>query len=131
MYFLGGLLALRRGRVRYRVRVAPASSTNAASASEDAAILDDQRVRRALFAPQALTEKQNSGVLEISPDTMVAVRVEEVIPAHVPELQKVKAHIVEILKREKALAAAALVALSPTVVYASRTANEEIVAPHT
>lgn len=93
------------GIARDRLLPSDEVGANAASASEDAAILDDQRVRRALFAPQALTEKQNSGVIEISPDTMVTVRVEEVIPAHVPELEKVKAQIVEVLKREKALAA--------------------------
>ncbi len=93
------------GIARDRLLPSEEVGANAASAGEDAAILDDQRVRRALFTPQALKEKQNSGVIEISPDTMLAVRVEKAIPAHIPELEKVKAHVVEVLKKEKALAA--------------------------
>lgn len=79
---------------------------DAASASEDAGLLDDARVRRALFTPQALKDKQNSGVIEITPDTMMVVRVAEVKPAHVPELADVTDYIREQLKAEKALAAA-------------------------
>ncbi|MDS1141452.1 SurA N-terminal domain-containing protein [Pusillimonas sp. SM2304] len=79
---------------------------NAASSSADAALLDDVRVRRALFTPQVLNEKQNSGVIEISPDTMMVVRVDTVTPAHVPELAQVSDHITEQLKAERALAAA-------------------------
>ena len=91
-----------------RDRLLPSDEVGAAaaSASEDAAVLDDMRVRRALFSPQTMNEKQNSGVIEISPDTMIVVRVEAVKPAHVPELAKVKDHIQEQLKTESALAAA-------------------------
>lgn len=93
------------GIARDRLLPSDEVGANAASASEDAAVLDDQRVRRALFAPQVLSDKQNSGVIEISPDTMVTVRVEKVIPAHVPELAKVEGYIIEQLKKERALAA--------------------------
>src|SRR5690606_40421591 len=41
---------------------------NAASSSADAALLDDVRVRRALFTPQVLNEQQNRGVIENSPE---------------------------------------------------------------
>ncbi len=78
---------------------------DAASAGQDASVLDDVRVRRALFTPQALNEKNNSGVIEISPDTMITVRVNTVTPAYVPELAKVKDRIQEQLKAERALAA--------------------------
>ena len=81
-------------------------SDDAASASQDASLIDDVRVRRALFSPQVLTEKQNSGVIEISPSTMMVVRVAKVTPAHVPELAKVSGHIQEQLKNERALQAA-------------------------
>lgn len=71
---------------------------NAASSSPDAAILDDVRVRQSLFSNQVLNDKQNSGVIEISPDTMVVVRVKESIPAHVPDLDtltdKIKTNII-------------------------------------
>src|SRR5690606_31052690 len=71
------------GIARDRLLPSEQVPANAASASEDAAILDDVRVRRALFAPQALNDKQNSGVIEISPDTIVALRVEKLEPAHI------------------------------------------------
>ncbi len=94
------------GIARDRLLPSDEVGANAASAGEDASILDDVRVRRALFTSQALNEKQNSGVVEISPDTMVVVRVGTVTPAHIPELAKVKNHIQEELKEERALAAA-------------------------
>src|SRR5690606_19450671 len=79
---------------------------NAASASEDAAVLDDVRVRRALFAPQAFNEKQNTGVIEISPDTIVVARVDTITPAHVPELARVVPPVREVLTARRALEAA-------------------------
>ncbi|UYO95304.1 SurA N-terminal domain-containing protein [Pollutimonas sp. M17] len=94
------------GIARDRLLPSDEVKADAASASQDAALLDDARVRRALFTPQALNEKQNSGVIEISPDTMVAVRVDTVTPAHVPELAQVSGHIREVLKAERAQAAA-------------------------
>ncbi|HUH59674.1 MAG TPA: SurA N-terminal domain-containing protein [Candidimonas sp.] len=94
------------GIARDRLLSSDEVGANAASASEDAAVLDDIRVRRALFTQQALVEKQNSGVIEISPDTMVAVRVENITPAHVPPLEKLSAYIKEQLTAERARAAA-------------------------
>src|SRR5690606_32378516 len=44
---------------------------NAAAESNDVQVLDDPRVRRALFASQSYTDKQNSGVIEISPGVLV------------------------------------------------------------
>ena len=46
-------------------------------------------MRQALFSADVLREKQNSGVIELAPDTMLAVRVAAVEPAHVPPLDKV------------------------------------------
>src|SRR5690606_32769791 len=43
--------------------------------------------------------------IEISPGTMVAVRVHAATPAHIRELEKAKGHVDAVLKREKALAA--------------------------
>ncbi len=79
---------------------------DAAAASADAAILDDVRVRRALFSPTLKAEKQNSGVIEISPDTLVVVRVDEVIPAKVQPLDEVSSQIREALVAERAAKAA-------------------------
>ncbi|HCP76236.1 MAG TPA: hypothetical protein DIU11_00485 [Pusillimonas sp.] len=75
---------------------------NAAAASNDAAILEDPRVRRALFSNALMAEKQNSGVIEISPDTMLVVRVSEVVPSHTQPLEDVKEVIRQTLVRERA-----------------------------
>ncbi|MGB6106088.1 MAG: SurA N-terminal domain-containing protein [Pusillimonas sp.] len=103
---LGLKIKTAAGVARDRLLASDEVAANAASASEDAALLDDVRVRRALFTPQVLNEKQNSGVLEISPDTMMVVRVDAITPAHVPELAQVSGHIREQLTAERALAAA-------------------------
>lgn len=65
--------------------------------------LDDSRVRQSLFAPISLKDRKNAGVLELSPDTIIALRVAEVIPAYVPEFADVKESLVERLRFEKAL----------------------------
>ncbi|OZI61023.1 SurA N-terminal domain-containing protein [Bordetella genomosp. 11] len=62
----------------------------AASASPDSALLDNPRVRQALFSPEVLRDKQNSGVIELTPDTMLVVRVAASTPAHVPPLDQLK-----------------------------------------
>ena len=79
---------------------------NAASAGEDATLLEDPRVRRALFSNALMAEKQNSGVIEISPDTMLVVRVNEVVPSHIQPLEDVKEVIRQALVRERAAQAA-------------------------
>ncbi len=76
---------------------------NAAAASDDAAILEDPRVRRALFSNALMAEKQNSGVIEISPDTMLVVRVSEVVPSHTQPLEDVKEVIRQTLVLEGAV----------------------------
>ncbi|MFV0284108.1 MAG: SurA N-terminal domain-containing protein [Castellaniella sp.] len=94
------------GIARDRLLTADEAGKDAASASEDAAILGDVRVRQALFSTQVLTDKQNSGVIEISPDTMVVVRVRDMTPAHVMTLDQVRDQIRKRLVGERALAAA-------------------------
>jgi peptidyl-prolyl cis-trans isomerase D len=49
-----------------------------------------------------MAEKQNSGVIEISPDTMLVVRVSEVVPSHTQPLEDVKEVIRQTLVRERA-----------------------------
>lgn len=78
----------------------------AAAASPDAAIFEDPRVRSTLFSPTVLQEKANSGVIEISPDTMVVARVAEFQAAHVPPLEQVKGRVESILLAERAREAA-------------------------
>ncbi|MCX5591944.1 SurA N-terminal domain-containing protein [Alcaligenes endophyticus] len=79
---------------------------NAAASSPYWVTLNDSRVRQSLFAPISLKDRKNSGVLELSPDTIIALRVADVIPAYVPEFAQVKDSLVERLRHEKALALA-------------------------
>lgn len=99
---LGVSLSTAQGVTRDGLLPVSDAGPDAASASKDAAILDDVRVRQALFSPQVLKEGQNSGVIEISPDTMLAVRVLDVTPAHVPELAQVSDRIREQLTVQRA-----------------------------
>lgn len=94
------------GITRDRLLSTEEAGAQAASASIDAATLDDVRVRRALFMPQSYTEKQNSGVIEISPDTMLVVRVDKITPVQIPSLSVVESKIQAQLLQERAVAAA-------------------------
>ncbi|ARP95394.1 SurA N-terminal domain-containing protein [Bordetella genomosp. 13] len=82
------------------------SGADAASASPDAALLDNPRVRQTLYSPEVLRDKANSGVIELAPDTMLAVRVQQVKPAHVPPLAEVQDSIRQRLVSERAAQAA-------------------------
>jgi peptidyl-prolyl cis-trans isomerase D len=94
------------GIARERLLSASEAGPGAASAGPDAAVLGDIRVRQALFSAQVLTSKQNSGVIEISPDTMVVIRMKSITPAHVQPMDNVTALIRQKLTAERALAAA-------------------------
>ncbi|ARP82123.1 peptidylprolyl isomerase [Bordetella genomosp. 8] len=83
------------------------AGAGAASASPDSALLDNPRVRQALFSPEVLRDKQNSGVIELSSDTMVVVRVAANTPAHVPPLDQLKDKIRQRLVETRASDAAA------------------------
>ena len=79
----------------------------AAAASPDAAVFEDPRVRSTLFTPSLLQEKVNSGVIEISSDTLAVVRVADFQAAHVPALEQVKGRVESLLVVERAREAAA------------------------
>lgn len=66
----------------------------------------DQRVLLSLFSADVMREGRNSGVIELAPDNLVVVRAREVHPAHLAPLADVEGQIREILRRERALAAA-------------------------
>ena len=78
----------------------------AAAASPDAAVFEDPRVRSTLFSDSLLKEKGNSGVIEISPDTLVVVRVAAFEPAHVPPLEQVMGRVESRLLAQRAREAA-------------------------
>ena len=101
-------LKLRTASGVTREGLLPADQAGPGSAvdSPDATLLDNPRVRQVLFSPDVLREKQNSGVIELSPDTMLAVRVAAVEPAHVPALDKVSDSIRAKLLDERSAEAA-------------------------
>jgi peptidyl-prolyl cis-trans isomerase D len=83
-----------------------AKGNNPASASADSAKLDNPRVREALFSSEAQREKLNSGVIELSPDTLLVARVSEIVPQHVAPLEKVSDSIRDGIITERASEAA-------------------------
>ncbi|OWT80605.1 MULTISPECIES: SurA N-terminal domain-containing protein [unclassified Achromobacter] len=83
------------------------AGAGSAAGSPDSALLDSPKVRQVLFSPEVLRDKQNSGVIELSPDTMLAVRVASMTPAHVPPLDQLKDKIRAKLVDERAADAAA------------------------
>ncbi|MCD0502916.1 SurA N-terminal domain-containing protein [Bordetella petrii] len=103
---LGLKLRSASGITREGLLPAEQAGADAAVAGPDAALLDNPRVRQALFAPEVLRDKQNSGVIELTPDTMLAVRVAQVQPEHVPPLEKVSDSIRARLLDERAAEAA-------------------------
>src|SRR5690606_5223783 len=103
---LGLKLRTATGIARDGLLPAEQAGEGAAAASPDAQLLDNPRVRQALFSSEVLREKQNSGVIELSPDTMLAVRVSESKPEHVPPLEKVSDLIRDRLVGERAAEAA-------------------------
>jgi peptidyl-prolyl cis-trans isomerase D len=85
----------------------PASQRAGAEPSEEQQLIfGSPKVRQAVFAADVLKEKLNSGLIEISPELIVAVRVAAVHPAHVPALAKVSGGIKQRLTEELSLAAA-------------------------
>lgn len=102
-------LTLKQAQGVSRQGLIPASQVDgelAAADSPDAAVLDDSRVRQALFNAEAMASRKNAGVVEVSPDTLIALRVVDVKQAHVPALDKVRDIAEENLRREKAAALA-------------------------
>lgn len=73
---------------------------------EEQTILGNPKVRQAVFSADVLKEKMNSGVIEVSPDVIVAIRVSAIHPAHVPALSAVSTQIKQRLTQERSLAAA-------------------------
>lgn len=102
-------LELRSASGIARDRLLPAGllgTENPAANSPDASVLGDERVRRVLFSNPVLREGQNSGVIEISPDTMITLHVQEVTEPQVPALDLVKDRLREQLQAERAVQAA-------------------------
>lgn len=67
---------------------------------------DDPRVVQAVFDGEVLEAGRNSGVIELAPDRLIAVRAAEVHPAHLAPLEDVAGEIRNSLRRDRALALA-------------------------
>ena len=78
----------------------------AAPSESEQIILGNPKVIQTAFSNEVLKEKLNSGAIELSPDTIVALRVASVNPAQIPPLEKVSAQIRTIVTDERAMAAA-------------------------
>lgn len=72
----------------------------------DRTVLGNPKVRLTAFSTEVLKDKFNSGAIELSPDTIVALRVTKVNPASIPPLDQVKDYIRKILIDQGATAAA-------------------------
>lgn len=51
------------------------------------------RVREAAFSPEVFVQGMNSGVIEISPSELLALRVKDKVEAHIPKLEDVKTQV--------------------------------------
>ncbi|MDO8693700.1 MAG: SurA N-terminal domain-containing protein [Sheuella sp.] len=78
----------------------------AAPSESEQIILGNPKVIQTAFSNEVLKEKLNSGAIELSPDTIVALRIASVNPAQIPPLEKVSAQIRTIVTDERAMAAA-------------------------
>jgi peptidyl-prolyl cis-trans isomerase D len=66
-------------------------------------LLNQPRVRQMAFSEDVLTDRFNSGPIEIAPDLIVALRVTESRPAFVPPLEQVKDLIRDELVEERGI----------------------------
>jgi len=80
--------------------------SGAALTDEEQLIFGNPKVRQAVFSAEVLKEKLNSGLIEVSPDVIVAVRIAATHPAHIPPLASVSEQIKQRLTAELSLAAA-------------------------
>ena len=78
-------------------RTAPAQAN-----SQPLDVRTNPKVLQALFSEEVLREKRNSGVIELAPNTLVAVRVSKYEPATVRPLADVAGTIAGELKQQKA-----------------------------
>lgn len=66
-------------------------------------LLDQPKVRQVAFSNEVLKDRLNSGVIEISSDTMLAIHVTAVEPSAVPPLPEVAEKVRQIIMQETAI----------------------------
>lgn len=94
------------GITRTNLLPAEEAGKDAASASPDAQMLDDPRVRQALFTPEVLDQKLNANIITLDAARLLAIRVSKVTPQRVPELASVTDRIRDTITAERAAQAA-------------------------
>jgi peptidyl-prolyl cis-trans isomerase D len=77
-----------------------------AAGAADSNLLDSVRVRQVVFSPELLKEKQNSGVIQISPAILMVVLAAQVQAAAVPPVEQVSSQIRATLLSERSAQAA-------------------------
>lgn len=77
-------------------------TASAQGGSQQQEVRTNPRVLQALYSEEVLREKRNSGVIELAPNTLVAVRVVKHEPASVRPLAEVSGTIAGELKQQKA-----------------------------
>ena len=82
-----------------------------ADSSAEAVVLNNPKVAQTAFSPDVFKSRLNSGVITLSPDTMLALRVSQINEAHVPALTEVTELIRQKLSVEKAIELAKAAAL--------------------
>lgn len=60
------------------------------------------RVREAAFSTEVFSQGLNSGVIEVSPSELLALRVKDKVEAHIPKLEDVKAQVTARVVEKKA-----------------------------
>jgi len=92
--------------------------------SVEATILGNPKVRQAAFSTEVFKDKLNSGVIEISPDTMIALRDAKVNAAHIPALSDVSDQIRNRLIDQKSVELAKEAALKRVDMLAAATSPD-------
>lgn len=101
-------LPLRSASGVTRTNLLPADEVgkDAGSASADAQMLDDPRVRQSLFTPEVLDQKLNASIITLDAARLLAIRVSKVTPRQVPTLAAVTDRIRDTVTAERAAEAA-------------------------
>lgn len=128
---LGLKLRTAAGITRTGLLPADQAGAGAAVSSPDAQLLDNPRVREALFTGDVLRDKQNTGMITLSTDTMIALRVASQQPSQIPPLDKVKDSIRARLLDERATQAARQAGEEAAKALESATAPEGFESPLT
>ena len=92
-------------------------------------ILNHPRVRQVAFSEDVLRSGENSGSIELAPDTILALRVTKINPSVIPSLEVASPVIREDLVRERALSLARQAGMAALVIAKEQIADPQGFAP--